>query len=61
MKDARQCALAHNLVNYSIRLQKGEKVWINLSDCDASMACALVEEVYKAGGYPFVVWQKRAV
>ena len=32
------------------KLQKGEKIWINLSGCDSGMAEALIEEVYKVGG-----------
>ncbi len=57
MIDPRQRILAQNLINYSLKLQKGEKVWLNLADIDDGMACALVEETYKAGGYPFVVMQ----
>jgi aminopeptidase len=55
MIDRRQHTLAKNLINYSIKLQKGEKVWVNLADCDEGMGMALVEEIYAAGGYPFVV------
>ena len=55
MIDERQRVLAHNLIHNAVQLQKGEKVWINLVDCDASIACALVEQTYAAGGYPFVV------
>jgi aminopeptidase len=55
MIDQRQRELAKNLINYSVKLQKGEKVWINLADVDSAIGCALVEEAYKAGGYPFVV------
>ena len=32
--DKRQELLAHNLVNYSIDLKKGEKVLIEASGCD---------------------------
>lgn len=56
MRDTRQNVLAHNLIHYSTKLQKGEKIWINLSGCDSGMAEALIEEVYKVGGMPFVVW-----
>ena len=41
MIDERQRVLAHNLIHNAVQLQKGEKVWINLVDCDASIACAL--------------------
>ncbi|MBQ9988578.1 MAG: aminopeptidase [Clostridia bacterium] len=55
MIDPRQRVLAHNLVNYSVKLKKGEKVWLQLCDCDTGMATALVDEVQKVGGIPFVV------
>ena len=38
MRDIRQNVLAHNLIHYSTKLQKGEKIWINLSGCDSGMA-----------------------
>ncbi len=52
--DIRQQQLAHNLVNYSCRVQNGEKVWIDVSGVDTSFANLLIREVYSAGGYPFV-------
>jgi aminopeptidase len=55
MIDPRQRILAQNLIKYSLKLQNGEKVWINLADVDDGIAAALVEETYKAGAYPFVV------
>ncbi|WP_339147295.1 MULTISPECIES: aminopeptidase [unclassified Sutcliffiella] len=54
MKDPRIQTLAKNLINYSVRLQKGEKVLIENFGLQKELVIALVEEAYKAGGYPFV-------
>ena len=52
--DPRFYELAHNLVNYSVSLQKGEKLLIEVFDEGLPLAKALVDEAYKAGGVPFV-------
>lgn len=54
MKDPRIELLAKNLINYSIRLQKGEKVLIENFGLQKELVKALVKEAYAAGGYPFV-------
>lgn len=54
MKDPRIETLAHNLINYSIRLGKGEKVLIENFGLQRELVIALINEAYKAGGYPFV-------
>lgn len=54
MKDPRIETLAKNLINYSIKLQKGEKVLIENFSLQRELVVALVKEAYKAGGYPFV-------
>lgn len=54
MKDPRIQTLARNLINYSVRLQKGEKVLIENFGLQRELVVALVDEAYKAGGYPFV-------
>ena len=54
MTDERLKVLARNLVNYSCSLKKGEKILIEAMDTDPEFVCALVDEVYKVGGYPFV-------
>ncbi len=54
MKDPRIQTLAKNLINYSVRLQKGEKVLIENFGLQKELVTALVQEAYKAGGYPFV-------
>lgn len=54
MKDPRMIQLAHNLVNYSCRVQKGEKVLIECTGVPEDFTAVLVTEVYKAGGIPLV-------
>jgi aminopeptidase len=53
--DDRIKTLAHNLVNYSVRVQEGEKVYIHYNGKDTTeLARQLVKEVYAAKGLPFV-------
>lgn len=47
--------LAKNIVNYSVSCKKGDRVLIQARDADERIVCALIQEVYKAGGMPFVV------
>ncbi|UII55214.1 aminopeptidase [Cytobacillus spongiae] len=54
MKDPRIETLAKNLINYSVRFQKGEKVLIENFGLQKELVMALVKEAYAAGGYPFV-------
>ena len=54
MRDERLNKLAEGLVNYSINLQKGEKVFIEATDVPEEVVCALLEKVYAAGGIPYV-------
>jgi aminopeptidase len=54
LKDPRIETLANNLINYSIRLQKGEKVLIENFGIQKELVIALVKEAYEAGGFPFV-------
>ena len=52
--DPRLEKLAHNLVNYSVAVKPGDKVWINyIGESTTDLARALVKEVYAAGGLPF--------
>ncbi|MBC8921798.1 M29 family aminopeptidase T, partial [Escherichia coli] len=53
-RDARIEKLAHNLINYSVKLGAGEKVLIENFGVQKELVMALVEEAYKAGGFPFV-------
>ncbi|WP_261130737.1 aminopeptidase [Bacillus sp. Marseille-Q3570] len=54
MRDPRIQALANNIITYSVDLQPGEKVLIENTGFQQELVNALVEEAYKAGGFPFV-------
>lgn len=54
MQDQRINFLAKNLVNYSCKLKKGEKILIEAKGVDYMLVNAIVKEVYKVGAYPFV-------
>ena len=61
MRDPRLVKLAHNLVNFSCKVQPRDKVLIENTGIEAGLVTALVEEVYKAGGLPFVWLKEPAV
>ncbi len=61
MIDARMRTLAHNLVNYSCRVQRGDNVLIEATDIPNEVVCELEKEIYKAGGNPFVWLRDRRV
>ncbi|WP_113927626.1 aminopeptidase [Bacillus sp. P14.5] len=61
MKDPRIEKLARNLIQYSVQLQKGEKVLIENFGLQRELVTALVKEAYAAGGYPFVSLKDHAV
>lgn len=52
--DERIAKLAHNLVNYSVELKKGEKILIEAYSIPHDLVRAIIQEVYKVGGYPYV-------
>lgn len=53
--DERIKTLAKNLVNYSCKVKKGDKVYINYTGPSTEdLARQIVKEVYAAGGLPFV-------
>ncbi len=54
MTDPRIEILAKNLVNYSCEVKPGERVLIETKGFELPLTKALVKEVYKAGGLPFV-------
>lgn len=54
MKDPRIKELAKILVNHSCRVQKGERVLIDVSGKERELARELIAEVYRVGGYPYV-------
>ncbi|MDP4126834.1 MAG: aminopeptidase, partial [Bacillota bacterium] len=54
MKDSRIEKLADSLINYSVALQPGEKILIEVLGTDIPLAQALVRYAYRAGGLPFL-------
>ncbi len=54
MLDPRVEKLAYNLVNYSVRVKKGDKVLIEAFETDSEIITQLVQKVFAAGGQPFV-------
>ena len=54
MKDPRLEKLAKSLVNYSVKVQKGQKLIIEGSEQAADLIVALVREAYRKGALPFV-------
>ncbi len=61
MLDPRIKKLSHNLINYSCKLQKGEKVLIESIGLEDSLVKCLIESAYSAGGVPFVTVKDRSI
>lgn len=61
MVDPRLKTLAKNLINYSCRLQPGEKVLIEAIGLEIPLVRELINEAYLAGAMPFVTIKDRAV
>jgi aminopeptidase len=60
--DPRIKKLAENLVNYSCRVKKDEKVLVEcVGSSGIPLVKALVKETYKAGGVPFIDLKESAV
>jgi len=59
MMDPRIEKLAQGLVGFSTRVRPGDNVMIESSNCDNMLVTALIREVYKAGGHPFV-WLRQS-
>ena len=54
MIDARAKKLAESIVRFSLDIKEGENVLIEAYGYDEAFICCLMEEVFKAGGYPYV-------
>lgn len=50
----RKSLLAERIVNYSISLKRGEKVWLEYSNVDYDMIHLLVQQITKKGGIPIL-------
>lgn len=61
MRDSRLQKLAENLVGYSIDVQPGENILINMIGQERELIKCLIEEVAKRGGRPFVEWSDRSI
>ena len=60
--DPRIEKLAYNLVNYSMRVEKGNKVYIHyIGESTTDLARQIIKEVYKVGGVPFVHYTDQKV
>ena len=56
--DKRWHELADILVNYSVKVKKGDKVMITMLEVETEpLARACYQEVIKAGGFPFIEYQ----
>ncbi len=54
MTDPRLRQLAESLINYSLDIKQGEKVLIEVFDCDETVAEEMIKAVVKRGGIPFI-------
>lgn len=54
MTDPRIKKLSDVLVNFSCKVQPGEKVWIDLKGADHALGEALADAVFEAGGLPII-------
>lgn len=61
MRDPRLQTLAKNLIQFSVRIQPGENVLIEMIGNERELVNCLIEEVYAQGGRPFVELNDRAV
>ncbi|ANA81788.1 aminopeptidase [Paenibacillus glucanolyticus] len=61
MRDPRIQKLAQNLVNYSVDMQPGENVLIEMIGSERDLLNAIIEEVGNQGGRPFVQLTDRTV
>ncbi len=53
MIDERLKKLCHTLVNYSCRVKAGDKVLIDMIECDDTTGEQLIKEIYAAGAFPY--------
>jgi aminopeptidase len=62
MKDKRNEILAKNLVNYSCRLQPGEKIMIEIKGKETlELAKEIIKEVTRVGGIPFWYYSDESI
>ena len=61
MKDPRIEIMAKNLLHYSVNLQSGENILIELQDDGEDLAAALIKEAYAIGANPYLTVKNRAL
>jgi aminopeptidase len=61
LRDPRIIKLAKTIVNYSVRVQPGERVLIEMIGPERELLKCIIEEVHAAGGHPYVQLTDRAV
>ncbi len=54
MSDPRYELLAKRLLSHSVSLRRGDSILFDLFDIPDEMACALISETSRRGGYPFL-------
>lgn len=59
IKDPRLKKMAEGLIHYSVNLKPGEKILIEVIDSGIPLALAVVKEVYRVGGAPFVILRNK--
>ncbi len=59
--DKRYEEFAKSLISYSVSLQKGEKILIEVTDTGIDLAKALIKATYAAGGVPFLTVKNSAL
>lgn len=59
MNDPRIQKMARSLISYSVKLQKGERLLIEVIDSGIPLARAVVKEAYRVGGVPFITVRNR--
>lgn len=54
MVSEKEIKYAKNLINNSLKMQAGEKVWIDATDVPEDFVCELIKQVHAVGALPFV-------
>ncbi|MCR8633592.1 aminopeptidase [Paenibacillus radicis (ex Xue et al. 2023)] len=54
MRDPRLQTLAKNIIGYSLDVQSGEKVLVEMIGSEREFVVCLVEEIYARGGQPYI-------
>jgi aminopeptidase len=61
LKDPRLQKMAEGLIHYSVKLQKGEKILVEVIDSGVPLALAVIKEAYRVGGIPFALVRNKQV